>query len=117
MGSPGLIVASVVVAFVLSWESTANLRFAGLCSAGALLFLMLAGPLAHVPDPLSKSGRAVATAIDPKYAQASWAQFNARYLSTGAQIFWWRRAPTWGGLLLLVAASAGASRRESYRLS
>lgn len=118
MGSPGLIVASMLVAFALTWENSGgNVRFAGLCSVGALLFLAAVGPLAHVPDPLSHAARTTATAIDPRYAQASWAQFNARYLSTGAEIFWWRRLPTWGGLLLLLAASAGASRHESYRLS
>lgn len=107
---PAPAMMAVVAAMAIAWEgSRYDLRFTAASSAAVALFLavlFVAAP-AHAREAAPVHA---AAAIDPQYPQASWAAQTVRHLSTGTPITWWRRVPTWGALIVMLAACGAASR-------
>lgn len=108
-------VASVLVTLAIAWEATHARTFL-IAAAPALAFIALffvTGTPGITAAPLA----GVHTAIDPAFSERGWAEQIARYVSTGSADAWARRAPTWAGLLFIVAASvASRTARREIRL-
>lgn len=113
VGSPLLMTAAVIIVFYVSWELwDRSLRIA-VVSAGAAILLLISVNMLMTAPPMEKHSHIqYAELIDRKYAEASWARYNEEYLSTGAPERWWRRVPTWVGLLVL---GGGAIRTAGIR--
>ena len=114
VGGPLLITAAIAVVLYLTWELSARNLRATATSGGLTLALLLtlnvwmtAPPLHH---PVTEHYSA---AIPATYAEASWAQYNEQYLSTASPERWWRRVPTWAGLILAATAGIALVRVKS----
>ncbi len=107
VGSPLLIAVASSVVLYLAWEiSSRNWRVALFSSASALVLMLILNVWMAAPPMQKHQGNIYGASISTRYAEASWARYNEEYLSTGTPERWWRRVPTWLGLLL---AGSGAA--------
>jgi hypothetical protein len=107
--SPALGLAAVFPVAYLAWiYSERNIRFA--TAAGVLGGLLVIGVnYAYLPANAPHSVPRASAAIDPKLAESSWSMY-ARKSSTNGVASWAARAPTWAGLILILATMASASQ-------
>jgi hypothetical protein len=116
VGSPLLMTVAATVVLYLAWEMSArNARVSLAAGAGAVMCMLALNVWMAAPPMQSRAVAHYASRIDNTYAEASWARYNEEYLSTGAPERWWRRAPTWFGLLLIGGSAIAATTRRDNR--
>ncbi len=111
VGGPVLIPAAIVAMSVLAWGLfEKRLIAAGVCTAAGIALILTLNFAMTAPPMHATATPTYSQLLDSRYAEATWARYNDRYLSTGAPERWARRIPTWLGLLLLCATSVAACR-------
>lgn len=98
--SPALILAPLVPVAYLAWRYTSETKFA--LAAGLSAAAILLGLIELVAASPHLASHAIAPAIDPRLAEASWSHFTQKG-STNVLAGWMLRLPTWTGLALLLA--------------
>lgn len=102
VGSSVLITAALIVVFSLAWGLSGKRILVATAAPAIAILLLFAVNVWMRPPPMQQRLEVrYSSLIDARYAEASWARYNEEYLSTGAPDTWWRRVPTWLGLLLL----------------
>jgi len=102
-----------VILFLAWGNGQRRLSFAlGASAAGLLLIFTVNYWMVGAPSRANLSS-APRISINTKYAEASWARYNESYLSSGTAQTWWRRVPTWIGLLLLTGAAANLASTQA----
>lgn len=111
--NPLVTVIAFCIALAVPWEACRTKAFA-IAAVPAVICVLLFAYSQPPPERRAFAGPAH-TSIDPAYAERSWAEQNARYLSSGSADAWARRAATWAGLLLILGSCIAASgKRRSY---
>jgi hypothetical protein len=104
---PLLISLAAIFAFYLAWEGTRyNTAAASLYAIAALAALLALNAWSGGHAPRTAAAPVPSVAIPAQYAEASWAQANCGYWSSGDAVSWAYRLPTWCGLLLVFACAA-----------
>jgi hypothetical protein len=109
---PLLIASSVLFAFFLAWEGGGERAGVSVAVAACVIVALFALDRwsgGHAPDGPSRS--TTVASIPAQYAEASWAQANLGYWSSGTAVSFAYRAPTWAGLFAVIVVVCFAAQR------
>lgn len=107
--------AAALLTFVMIWSLCGGRFLPAIYAAISVAVVALLFNRVFVLDMTIAHAPSIAPAIDPHLAESSWAALMSAKYSSGDAASWYKRIPTWIGLLATVSTLAAFSSQWSLR--